>query len=130
MWFSDKATAEIHSSWMEYYEAYDRAVTLTQNNQDMTLIVPAQDWPTRFTEMQEKFPQWVKKMIADFPDRFTSMAASWTAINTEVLCQAPVRKPSSAARMFQLADPEELLYVDDVPYFEEAGVCALGKTGC
>ena len=130
VWFPDKTTSEIHSLWMEYYESYDRAVILTHNNPDMTLIVPAQDWPTRFTEMQEKFPKWVTKLIADFPGRFTSMAASWTAINAEALRQKPARKPSLAAQMFQLAEPEELLYVNDVPYFEEAGVCALGKTGC
>jgi len=131
VWFPDKTTSEIHSLWMAYYEAYDRAVLLTHNNPDITLIVPAQDWPTRFTEMQEKFPKWVTKLIADFPGRFTSMAASWAAINAEALRQKPARKPSS---MFQLAEPEELHYVDDVPYFEEAGVClpcfALGKHGC
>ena len=112
------------------FEAYDRAVTLTHNNQDVTLIVPAQDWPTRFTEMQGKFPPWVKTMIANFPARFTSMTVSWTAINAEALRQALGRKPSSATRMFQLAESDEMLYVDDVPYFEETGICALGKTGC
>ena len=130
VWSTGKTTAEIHSAWMQYYEAYDRAVALTHNNPDVTLIVPAQDWVTRFTEMQEIFPPWVNTMVANFPARFTSMTTTWTAINAEALRQAAGRKPSAAARMFQLAEPGEMRYVDDVLSFDEAGVCVLGKTGC
>ena len=69
-------------------------------------------------------------MVANFPARFTSMTTTWTAINAEALRQAAGRKPSAAARMFQLAEPGEMRYVDDVLSFDEAGVCVLGKTGC
>ena len=55
-WPAGMTVAEIHSAWMTYYESYDRAVALTHNLQDVTLVVPAQDWATRFTEMQENFP--------------------------------------------------------------------------
>ena len=43
-WPAGMTAAEIHSVWMTYYESYDRAVALTHNLQDVTLIVPAQDW--------------------------------------------------------------------------------------
>ena len=78
-------------------------------------------------------------MIADHPGRFTSMTTCWNAINADDLRQAAGRKPGSAARMFQLAETGEMMYVDDVPYFEEAGmnagsmVCALSRNmppGC
>jgi hypothetical protein len=51
-----KTVVEIHSAFMAYYEAYDRAVALTAGIVDVTLVVPAQDWATRFTEMQSHFP--------------------------------------------------------------------------
>ena len=51
---------------MAYYEAYDRAVDLTRNLADVTLIVPAQDWATRFTEMQAVFPAWVTTLIINY----------------------------------------------------------------
>ena len=130
-WPPGMTTAEIHLIWMTYYESYDRAVALTNNLQDVTLIVPAQDWATRFTEMQEVFPPWVTSLIVNYPGRFTSMTTCWAAINAEALRQAASR---SAARMFQLADAGEMMYADDFPlYYEEAGpsagsaICAMGR---
>jgi hypothetical protein len=58
---------------MEFYEAYDRAVAQTQGNTDVTMIVPAQDWATHFTEMQGMFPPWVLTLITNHPDCFTTM---------------------------------------------------------
>ena len=55
MWTPTKTVVEIHSAFMTYYEAYDRDVALTAGNVDVTLVVPAQDWATRFTEMQSHF---------------------------------------------------------------------------
>ena len=52
---------------MEYYEAYDREVVQTQGIADVTTMVPAQDWATRFTEMQGMlllmFPPWALALI-------------------------------------------------------------------
>jgi hypothetical protein len=74
VWVSNKTTVEIHSIVMEYYEAYDRVVAQTQAMADVTMIVPAQDWVTRFTEMQGMFPPWALALITNFPDRFNNMA--------------------------------------------------------
>ena len=92
VWAPNKTVAEIHTTWMEYYEAYDRAVDLTRNLTDVTLIVPEQDWPTRFTEMQAVFPSWVTTIIINYPGRFTSMATCLLAINAEANRQAAGRK--------------------------------------
>jgi hypothetical protein len=45
-------------------------VALTAGMVDVTLMVPAQDWATRFTEMQSHFPSWVTTLIIDYPGRF------------------------------------------------------------
>jgi len=66
-----------------YYEAYDRAVAITAGIVDMTLMVPAQDWATLFTEMQSHFPSWVTTLIIDYPGRFTDMESCWAAIIAE-----------------------------------------------
>jgi hypothetical protein len=72
VWTSTKTVVEIHLTFMAYYEAYDRAVSLTACMVDVTLMVPAQDWATRFTEMQSHFPSWVTTLIIDYPGRFFS----------------------------------------------------------
>ena len=89
---------------MGFYEMYDWAVALTHNLDDVTLIVPAQDWATRFTEMQELFPSWVTALITNFPARFTSMKTCWTTINAEAMRQAASRKSTSSGRVLQLTD--------------------------
>ena len=125
---------------MEYYEAYDRAVDLTRNLTDVTLIVPEQDWPTRFTEMQSVFPSWVTTIIINYPGRFTSMATCWLAINAEANRQAAGRKSGVNGRIFQLGD--SMVAGDMEAYTEElydealAGsgpfLCAMGRgvSGC
>jgi hypothetical protein len=140
VWAPNKTVAEIHTSWMAYYEAYDRAVDLTRNLADVTLIVPEQDWPTRFTEMQAIFPSWVTTLIINYPARFVSMAASWLAINAEANRQAAGRKSGVNGRIFQLGAP--MVAGDMESYTEElfdealagAGpfLCAMGRgvSGC
>lgn len=44
---------ENRAVWTRYFQAYDRAVALTAHL-GPTLLVPAQDWPTRLSEMQER----------------------------------------------------------------------------
>ncbi len=83
VWASNKTTVEIHSIVMEYYEAYDREVVQTQGMADVTMIVLAQDWATRLTEMQGMFQQWALSLITNFPDSFTNMANCWLAIIAE-----------------------------------------------
>ena len=56
VWAPDKTVVEIHQSVMEYYEAYDRAVAQPHDNADVTMVVPVQDWSSRFTKMQGMFP--------------------------------------------------------------------------
>ena len=75
------------SQTLEYYEAYDRAVGLTQNLV-ATLLVPDQDWPTRFTEMQVHFPEWANKLVVDHPGRFTTLQTCWTALVDEAARKA------------------------------------------
>ncbi len=70
-WNRKLTVAQICTATFGYYEAYDRAVALTQHL-DATLLVPEQDWPTRFTEMQVYFPEWATKLVVDYPGRFTS----------------------------------------------------------
>ena len=124
VWSPTKTAVETHAAWMTYYESYDRAVALTHNLDDVTLIVPAQDWATRFTEMQDVFPPWVMSLIINYPGRFTSMTTCWAAINAEALRQETGRKQSSA-RVFQLCDGAgmgDMEYVDDFPLnYKEAG---------
>ena len=104
-------------------------------------MVPPQDWITRFTEIQEIFPPWVTALITNFPARFTSMKACWTAINTEVMRQVSSRKTVASDRILQLADPDSAgameSYVDDSTFFniEEAfqgtNLCAISRVqGC
>jgi hypothetical protein len=103
VWAPNKTTVEIHSAVMEYYEAYDRAVAQTQGLADVTMIVPAQDWATRFTELQTIFPPWVLALCTNFPDRFTNMSTCWVAIIAEASRQAAGRKMGSGGRVLQLA---------------------------
>jgi hypothetical protein len=81
-WNRKLTVPEICTSTFAYYEAYDRAVVLTQHLDD-TLLVPEQDWPTRFTEMQVYFPEWATKLVVDYPGRFTSPQTCWTALVDE-----------------------------------------------
>ena len=121
VWSANKTVAQIHVDVMEHYERYDRAVALTHGLDDVTLIVPAQDWATRFTEMQAIFPSWVTALITNYPGRFTTMKACWTAINIEAMRQAASRTSASSGRVLQLTDPmlagEMVSYVDDPSIF-------------
>jgi hypothetical protein len=103
VWASNKTTVEIHSIVMEYYEAYDRAVVQTQGMADVTMIVPAQDWATRFTEMQGTFLLWALSLITNFPDSFTNMANCWAAIIAEASRQAAGRKMDAGGSVLLLA---------------------------
>ncbi len=91
VWAPHKTTVEIHTAIMAYYEAYDRAVAQSRNL-DATLVLPAQDWAERLTEMQGIFPPWVLALITNFPARFTNMADCWEAIITEATRQAAGRR--------------------------------------
>jgi hypothetical protein len=105
--WNPKMTVEtIQSTVVEYYEAYDRAAALTRGGADITLVVPEQDWPTRLTEMQAHFPPWATALVTNFPDRFTSMSACWTALVSEASRQAAGRKMGTGGRLLQLADSE------------------------
>jgi hypothetical protein len=53
-WNRKLTVEQICTATSGYYEAYDRAAALTQHL-DATLLVPEQDWPTLFTEMQYIF---------------------------------------------------------------------------
>jgi hypothetical protein len=119
MWAPNKTTVEIHSAVMEYYEAYDRAVVQTQGMADVTMIVPAQDLVTRFTELQGMFPPWALALITNFPDRFTNMANCWTANIAETSRQAAGRKMGTGGRVLQLA-------ADTMPAVELDGINAAG----
>ena len=141
VWDKEKTVAQIHVDWMDFYERYDRAVALTQNLDDVTLVVPAQDWVTRFTEMQEIFPLWITALITNFLARFTSMKACWTVINTEALRQASSRKMMTAGRVLQLAEPDSAgameAYIDDSAFFngeevpQGTSLCGFGRApGC
>jgi len=139
VWWPNKTVPEIHSLWMAYYESYDRAVALTQGFADVTLMVPAQDWATRFTEMQEVFPSWITTLIINYPDRFTSMVTCWIAINAEAMRQAAGRKPGLNGRVLQLADPMLAGEMEAYPeeFYDEAlpgpgsALCAMGRVpGC
>ena len=67
------------------------------------LIVPGQDWATRFTELQGMFPPWVLALITNFPDSFTNIANCWAAIIAEASSQAAGRKMGAGGRFLQLA---------------------------
>ena len=103
VWAPNKTTVEIHSAVMEYYEAYDRAVVLTQGMANVTMIVPAQDWATRFTELQGMFRPWALALITNFPDCFTNMANCWAAIIDEASRQAAGRRMGAGGRVLSLA---------------------------
>ena len=81
-WKSKATVEQICNETSTYYEAYDSGVALTQHLDD-TLLVPEQDWPTRFTEMQVYFPEWATKLVVDYPGRFNNMQACWTALVAE-----------------------------------------------
>jgi hypothetical protein len=104
VWTPTKTVVEIHSAFMAYYEAYDRAVALTAGIVDVTLMVPAQDWATRFTEMQSHFPSWVTTLIIDYPGRFADMESCWAAIIAEASRQATSRKIGNGGRILQLTN--------------------------
>jgi hypothetical protein len=104
VWTPTKTVVEIHSAFMAYYEAYDRAVALTAGIVDVTLVVPAQDWATRFTEMQSHFPSWVTTLIIDYPGRFADMESCWAAIIAEASRQATSRKIGNGGRILQLTN--------------------------
>jgi hypothetical protein len=105
--WNPKMTVEtIQSTVVEYYEAYYLAAALTRGGADITLVVPEQDWPTRLTEMPEHFPPWATAFVTNFPDRFTSMSACWTALVSEASRQASGRKMGTGGRLLQLAADE------------------------
>jgi hypothetical protein len=105
--WNPKMTLEtIQSTVVEYYEAYDRAAALTRGGADIMLVVLEQDWPTRLTEMKEHFPPWATARVINFPDRFTSMSACWTALVSEASRQASGRKMGTGGRLLQLAADE------------------------
>jgi hypothetical protein len=146
VWTPTKTVVEIHSAFMAYYEAYDRAVAITAGIVDVTLMVPAQDWATRFTEMQSHFPSWVTTLIIDYPGRFMDMESCWAAIIAEASRQATSRKIGNGGRVLQLTnaamtagelegigEPGVLFHDDaDVMYTDTAdtfgcGIFALGR---
>ena len=99
----------------------------------------AQDWATHFTGMQAVFPSWVTTLIINYPDRFTSMATCWTAINAEAMRQAAGRKSGLNGRVLQLSDPMLAGEMEAYPeeFYDEAlpgpgsALCAMGRVpGC
>ncbi len=96
MWTPTKTVVEIHSAFMAYYEAYDRSVSLTAGIVDVTLMVPAQDWATRFTEMQSHFQSWVTTLIIDYPGRSTTQQLSmrtWRVAGLPSLLRSLASRP-------------------------------------
>jgi hypothetical protein len=53
--------------------------------------------------MQEHFPPWATALVTNFPDRFTSMSACWTALVSEASRQASGSKMGTGGRLLQLA---------------------------
>jgi hypothetical protein len=90
VWAPDKTVVEIHQTVMEYCEAYDRSVAQTWllflqeqmkviiiRATDVTMVVPAQDSTTRFTEMQAMFPPWVLALITP---TILRVSATWATV--------------------------------------------------
>jgi hypothetical protein len=113
---------------------------------NVTMIVPAQDWAMRFTELQVMFPPWALTLITNFPDCFTNMANCWVSIISEASRQAAGRKMGAGGRVLQLAantmqvgeldginDVAVVLYDYPPDWGAEfsGGIFALGRTpGC
>ena len=100
-WKSRATVEQICITTSAYYEAYERAVALTQHL-DVTLLVPAQDWPTRFTEMQAYFPEWATKLVVDYPGRFNNEQACWTALVAEASRKAAGKAMGAGGGLSQL----------------------------
>ncbi len=79
VWNPRLSAAEHRALWARYFEAYDRGVTRTAHL-GPTLQVPAQDWPTRLSEMMKRFPPWILKLIAESPANFADETRAWTTI--------------------------------------------------
>jgi hypothetical protein len=100
-WKSKATVEQICITTTAYYEAYQRAVALTQHL-DVTLLVPDQDWPTRFTEMQAYFPEWATKLVVDYPGRFNNEQACWTALVAEASRKAAGKAMGAGGGLSQL----------------------------
>ena len=127
VWVPNRTVSEIHSLWLAFYQAYDRAVELTRLLPDVTLQVPAQDWATRFKEMQRMLQSvlaaWVATLIIKHPECVTTMTTCWTAIIAQATRQAAGRKSGTGGRLLQLATEPmtagDLDAVDELPALYE-----------
>lgn len=123
-----------------YYDAYDRAVVRTAPL-DLASRLPAQNWDVRLAELQGLWPPWIKKLIADAPDRFNTEAAAWACILEADSRMADSRRAMNAggSRLHQLAAemeaagvgfPDDLLF-EDYGAAEGAGCFAMPRAmGC
>lgn len=126
VWSPTMKPQEIYTQFVQYYEAYDRAVQQTQTLNDVTMVVPAQDWATRFTEMQLVFPPWALQLVTNHPGRFTNMVDTWTALLAEASRQTAARKLGSGGRVHQLAMPDNTFMDGFDPGFSDSGLGAAG----
>ena len=100
-WNRKDTVAQTTSKVQAFYEAYDRAVELTRTL-GVTLQVPAQDYATRFTEMQVHFPEWANQLVVNHPERFTSPQACWTALVEEAARKAAGKAMGEGGGLAQL----------------------------
>ena len=101
VWNCKDTVAQTASKVMAFFEAYDRAVELTRHL-GVTLQVPAQDFATRFTEMQNHFPEWDNQLVVNHPERFTSEQACWTALVEEAARKAAGKAMGAGGGLAQL----------------------------
>lgn len=101
--WNPKATAAANlSAWAAFFEIWDNAVDLTATL-TVALRVPPQDWTTRLSNMQARFPAWISTLIADHPERFDSMVN----LRTRILEAAAHRFRAGKGGLHSLAAQED-----------------------
>ncbi len=136
-WNRKDTVAQTASKVQGFYEAYDRAVELTRTL-GVTLQVPAQDYATRFTEIQVHFPEWANQLVVNHPEHFTSPQACWTALVEEAarqfgLCTVGDLDNDNYTSPAGLPAPVGTFYDDEGHLFPDGGggcLFALRPPGC
>jgi len=121
VWHHKDTVTQTASRVLAFFEAYDRAVELTRHL-GVTLQVPAQDFATRFTEMQGHFPEWANQLVVNHPERFTSEQACWTALIEEAARKAAGKVMGAGGGVAQLG----MCTVGDLDFdpYSPTGLCA------
>ena len=79
MWDYNLSANANRSNWNRFFEFQDRAAVRTAGL-GPTLRVPALDWLTKLSEMQERFPPWINELIANSPVDFNEENRAWNTI--------------------------------------------------